>query len=125
MERVLKFVYSEKATKFCEISTLLLSYVVPVKSKVEISHNFVAFSEYMNLNKNTEKIMTRKNFIAIVFASCNKKNLHFLFIPNIGNATEKKRLMAFFCGKSPLCVGAISQSFVSRPKILSCEIGES
>ena len=43
------------ATKFCEISTFLLSYVVPVKSKVEISQNFVAFSEYMNfksLNKN-------------------------------------------------------------------------
>ena len=29
---VVKFIYSEKATKFCEISTLLLSYVVPVKS---------------------------------------------------------------------------------------------
>ena len=46
--KVLKFIYSEKATKFCEISILLLSYVVPVKSKVEISKNFVAFSEYMN-----------------------------------------------------------------------------
>ena len=43
-----KFIYSEKATKFCEISTFLLSNVVPVKSKVKISHNFVAFSEYMN-----------------------------------------------------------------------------
>ena len=43
----LKFIYSEKATKFCEISTLLLSYVVPVKSKMEISQNFVAFSEYL------------------------------------------------------------------------------
>ena len=42
------FIYSEKATKFCEISTLLFSYVVPVKSKVEISQNFVAFSEYIN-----------------------------------------------------------------------------
>ena len=48
---LLKFVYSEKAAKFCEIFTLLLSYVVPVKSKVEISQNFVAFSEYMNFNK--------------------------------------------------------------------------
>ena len=47
----LKFIYSEKATKFCEISTLLLSNVVPVKSKVAISQNFVAFSEYMNINK--------------------------------------------------------------------------
>ena len=26
----------------------ILSYVVPVKSKVKISQNFVAFSEYMN-----------------------------------------------------------------------------
>ena len=40
--------YSEKARKFCEISTLLLSYVVPVKSKVEILQNFVALSEYTN-----------------------------------------------------------------------------
>ena len=35
-----KFIYSEKATKFCEIFTLLLSYVVPVKSKVKISAKF-------------------------------------------------------------------------------------
>ena len=48
---VLKFVYSEKATKFFEISTLLLSAVHTDKSKVEISQNFVAFSEYMNFNK--------------------------------------------------------------------------
>ena len=47
----IKFIYSDKATKFCEISTLLLSYVVPVKSKVEISQNFAAFSEYMNFNR--------------------------------------------------------------------------
>ena len=46
----LKFIYSEKATKFCEIFTLLLSYVVPVNSKVEILQNIVAFSEYMNFN---------------------------------------------------------------------------
>ena len=43
-----KFIYPEKATKFGEIFTLLLSYVVPVKRKVKISQNFVAFSEYMN-----------------------------------------------------------------------------
>jgi hypothetical protein len=44
--------YSEKATKFGEISTLFSSYVVPVKSKVEILQNFAAFSEYMNFNAN-------------------------------------------------------------------------
>ena len=31
-----------------KLSTLLLSYVVPVKHKVKISQNFVAFSEHMN-----------------------------------------------------------------------------
>ena len=46
----LKFIYSVKATKLCKISTLLLSYVVPVKSKMEISQNVVAFSEYINFN---------------------------------------------------------------------------
>ena len=45
---IVKFMYSENATKFCKISTVDLSYVVPVKSTVEISQNFVAFSEYMN-----------------------------------------------------------------------------
>ena len=42
-----------------EISTLLLSYVVPVKSKVEILQNFVAFSEYMNF--------TYYNFLSPIF----------------------------------------------------------
>ena len=42
-----KFIYSEKATKFGETFTLLLSYVVPVKSKLKISQNFVAISEYV------------------------------------------------------------------------------
>jgi hypothetical protein len=46
-----KFIYSEKSTQFWEIFTLLLSYLVPVKSKVKISQDFVAFSEYMNLKR--------------------------------------------------------------------------
>ena len=45
---MVKFIYSEKATQFCKISTLLLSVCSVDKSKVEISQNFVAFSEYMN-----------------------------------------------------------------------------
>ena len=44
----LNFIYSDFATKFCNIFKLLLSYVVPVKSKVKISQNFVVCSEYMN-----------------------------------------------------------------------------
>ena len=42
----IKLIYSEKATNFFEISTLLLTGT----SKVEISQNFVTFSEYMNFN---------------------------------------------------------------------------
>ena len=47
----LKFIYSEKATNFCKISTLLLSVCTQDKSKVEISQNFVAFSEYTNFTE--------------------------------------------------------------------------
>ena len=43
-----KFIYSEKATKFCKISTVDLT--VTDKSTVDISKKFVAFSEYMNFN---------------------------------------------------------------------------
>ena len=42
-----KFIYSEKATKFCESSSYFCPYVVPVKSKMEISQNVAAFSEYI------------------------------------------------------------------------------
>ena len=45
-----KFIYSEKATKFCEISTVDLTITTYDKSTVEISQKFVAFSEYMNFN---------------------------------------------------------------------------
>ena len=46
--KIVKFRYSEKATKFCEISALLFSVCTVDKSKVEISKIFVAFSEYTN-----------------------------------------------------------------------------
>ena len=45
---MVKFIYSEKATNFCKISTVDLSYLVMVKSTVEISQKFLAFSDYMN-----------------------------------------------------------------------------
>ena len=47
---LIKFIYFEKATKFCEISTVDLSYVVTVKFTVKILQSFVAFSEYINFN---------------------------------------------------------------------------
>ena len=59
----LKFIYSEKATKFCEISTLDLTVLHTVKSKVEISQNVVAFSEYMNFETCKQlHIISENNF---------------------------------------------------------------
>ena len=45
-----KFIYSEKATKFYKISTVDLTVTTWDKSTVEILQKFVAFSEYMNFN---------------------------------------------------------------------------
>ena len=44
---LLKFIYSEKATKFYEIFTLLLNGTTYDKTKVKIAQTFVVFSEYM------------------------------------------------------------------------------
>ena len=56
-----KFIYSEKATKFCEIFPLLLTVVHTVKSKGKILQNFVAFSEYMNFTvKNAFFVLKRR-----------------------------------------------------------------
>ena len=56
-----KFIHSEKATKFCEIFTLLLTGTTLDKSKVKISQNCVAFSEYMNFTF-VEMLGTIHNF---------------------------------------------------------------
>ena len=50
-----KFIYSEKAITFCKISTLLLTGTTQDKSKVKISQNFVALSEYMNFNEKQKR----------------------------------------------------------------------
>ena len=63
----IKFIYSEKATKFFEIFPLLLTVRTAVKSKGKISQNFVAFSEYMNF----------KNVLFYFFLSNNKEVVHF------------------------------------------------
>ena len=47
----IKLIYSEKASKFCEIFPLLLTACTVFKSKGKISQNFVAFSECMNFTQ--------------------------------------------------------------------------
>ena len=59
----IKFIYFEKATKFYEIFTLLLTVCTVVKIKVNISQNFVAFSEYMNFKTQTRMLEWKKNHV--------------------------------------------------------------
>ena len=79
---MIKFIYSEKATKFYEIFPYLLTAVHTVKSKGKISQNFVAFSEYMNfkardLAQDENKISLVKpkeiHKITIIFTQNGKK----------------------------------------------------
>ena len=86
----LKFIYSEKAPKFCEIFPLLLTTVHTVKSKGKISQNSVAFSEYMNFNW-----IIRQDFLPSILFQLNrsvssnanlkdqsfKKHIHFSLQP--------------------------------------------
>ena len=73
----LKFVYSEKATKFYEISTLLLSIVHKDKSKVKISQNFEAFSEYMNNIKLYKALLSRSYlFLSSLWSVKSENTIH-------------------------------------------------
>ena len=69
--------YSEKATKLCELFTLLLTTVHTVKSKVKISQDFVAFSEYMNF-KAIENIVHRNIKFLYVFKKIQASNTIYL-----------------------------------------------
>ena len=62
----LKFIYSEKATKFCKISSLLLTGTTLDKSNVEISKLFVAFSDYMNCITDNDSITFFYFFFIII-----------------------------------------------------------
>ena len=86
---IIKFIYSEKATKFCEIFILLLSYVVPFKSKVVISQNFVASSECLSftrmlhtltplINEHAHLFFWRNRFHPTRWFSCDRLKISIL-----------------------------------------------
>ena len=70
---LVNFIYSEKATKFCEIFPLLLTVCTVVKSKGKISQNFVAFSEYMNFTNSLRKTVNNQ--------AKNNQGHMYLYIP--------------------------------------------
>ena len=59
--------YSEKAKNYCKISSIDLSYALAVKSTVDISQNFVAFSEYMKFTWQNKKGET---FVGMLVFCC-------------------------------------------------------
>ena len=79
---LLKFIYSEMGTKFCEIFPLILTTVHTVKSKWKISQNFVAFSECMNFNFGF-KVKHYFIFISVLNFFCNLVNRSLHFFCNI------------------------------------------
>ena len=94
----IKFIYSEKATKVCEICTVDLSYVVRVESTVEILQNFVAFSEYMNFMRRYLKHNT--NFYCSFLNQNNGKWSKWSNICNDGKwSQEMSPLLCTICFK--------------------------
>ena len=76
---MLKFIYSEKATKFCEISTIDLTVTTWDKSTVEISQKFVAFSEYMNFTSQ-KRFLLNSDILYEFVARKHKEKIIYLVI---------------------------------------------
>ena len=76
---LLKFIYSEKAAKFCEIFPLILTVCTVVKSQVKISQNFVAFSEYITTTHVTTPF-AKEDLKRAFFADFNFKTSLLKFI---------------------------------------------
>ena len=98
------FIYSEKATKFCEIFPLLWTVCTAVQSKGKISQNFVGFSEYMNFNKlglcaarkslarlivNHKLPCQKKENKAYLFEKSDKKSLGVLRMSRLQNQESR------------------------------------
>ena len=81
--RNIKFIYSEKATKFCEIFPLLLTAVHTVKSKGKIFQNFVAFSEHMNFKRWGNKNSTPCTAIIALKGKLKNSKIEGLLLLNV------------------------------------------
>ena len=82
---------------FCEISTLLLSYVVPVKSKVEISQNFVAFSEYMNFKVLLLSFKRRSNPDCCIYIAVTSFPFCYVHLIGTGSCFSDQTVLQSSC----------------------------
>ena len=97
----LKFMYSEKATKFCEISTNYFSYILPVKYLVEISQTFVAFPENMNFNQNSPLI---HKYLRNLFSRVNSPQFSSFQKKLLLKPAEPKLLVILYINRPLSCL---------------------
>ena len=100
----LNFIYSEKAKKMCEISTLLLSYLVPVNSKVDISQNFVAFTECMNFKEKILRIVISHPFFEPECVNCPRVDISKFRVENALHPDLPTPFDAHYILKRVFCV---------------------
>ena len=97
-----------EAYKFCEIFTLLLTICTVVKSKVKISQNFVAFSEYMNF---TFIISNRLwfLFLALFWLLASLGEWLGAWLPHMPQKKHPTRSMTQTCKENVLCVDEVER----------------
>ena len=116
------FIYSEKATKFCKISTLLLSYVVPVKSKVDISQNFVAFSEYMSFIRQTRLFLTFESLSLQLTTVKSLQEKQSRTACGVRRAARRNLRRAAVCAASHMSSRPRPQHTCARPPLVRCRV---
>ena len=125
---LLKIIYSEKATKFYEICSLLLTVCTVVKSKGKISQNFVAISEYMNFSK---FCVLWKDFVCRQTKACAWPSFLFLLLllaPQLSRASMDQHMTELWGGKNQTEFGLgeilvcpwLSSRFASDPYSFYC-----
>ena len=91
----LKFINSERATKFCKMSTIDLTVSIYVKCTVEILQKFVAFSEYMYFISICRILNFGKcgsPFRLVILLNCFYYLSYFFFISILKIAWKKLRV---------------------------------
>ena len=91
---MLKFIYSEKATKFCEIFTLLLTGTTYDKSKVKIFQNFVVFSKNMNFRTSLPLLWQTPKKLSVEIV---RKYIQFCWHQRIPLVTSPWKSRDIFC----------------------------
>ena len=97
---ILKFIYSEKAARFCEIFPLLLTTVHRVKSKVEDFTKFCALLRIYKIYK-TEKTLSWRMLKKVPYQICASSRIfmgltEFSFLTHVWPKFGSKIILSFW-----------------------------